>query len=578
MILRAFILTLLAALLAGCTLLPADQEPPATAETEPAAKSTPAEPQKVGEFSPEALYLLTAGEIAGQRGEIGQALGFYLEAARQTHDAGVAERAARIGLLARALPETLEAAQIWAAADPTSADARQVLAISLLRSGQPEQALEQLEQMLTASGGESGQQFLVIAALLSREPNGAQVVQLMQQLVERHKDNPEAHFALSELALRQGQPAVARSAVEEALRLRPEWSDAINLRARVLVQAGELDAAVAYLQEALSRHPEEDDLRMTYARLLVQLDRVDDARKAFRELVRRTPDNADAVFALGLLSLQAGLNDEAAKLFERLLDLDGSTTTRAQYYLGQMAELNGDYQKAVDWYSSVRGGPNFHDAQLRIAVALARLGEVDQAREHLHGLASNNPAVQSRLYQVEGEILVDAGRYEDALAVYNQALTEQPGNHDLRYARALLGERMDNLKLLESDLRRILTEDPENAQALNALGYTLTDRTDRHQEALDLIQRAYALSPEDAAVTDSMGWVNFRLGNYQEAERYLRKALSLRDGDPEIAAHLGELLWVQNRRDEAQAIWDKALKSHPDDPILEKTLKRLKGE
>ena len=232
----------------------------------------------------------------------------------------------------------------------------------------------------------------------------------------------------------------------------------------------------------------------------------------YEVITRRTPDNADAVFALGLLSLQAGLNDEAAKLFERLLDLDGSTTTRAQYYLGQMAELNGDYQKAVDWYSSVRGGPNFHDAQLRIAVALARLGEVDQAREHLHSLASNNPAVQSRLYQVEGEILVDAGRYEDALAVYNQALTEQPGNHDLRYARALLGERMDNLKLLESDLRRILTEDPENAQALNALGYTLTDRTDRHQEALDLIQRAYALSPEDAAVTDSMGWVNFRLG------------------------------------------------------------------
>jgi tetratricopeptide (TPR) repeat protein len=524
------------------------------------------------------LYGLLVAEIAGQRGDLATALALYLEAARATRDAGIAERTARIAMAVRDTERSIEAARIWLEAAPESQEARQLLAINLIKAGRAEEALQQLDRLMNADQTDPARRFLIIAALLGREHTGPSALEVMRGLVEKHSDQPEAHYALGELAVSENEPGLALQSVDEALRLKPGWTEAMVLRARALTVAGETDAALGYLDTAVRDHPRDNELAMARARLLIQADRMDEAREAFQTLVRRNPDNGDALFALGLLSLQAGLGEEAERVFLRLLEVDGKTTARAPFYLGQVAEERKDYEAALEWYSEVRSGPNFNESQLRIAVVLARLERIDEALVQLEDIAARNPAQRPRLYLVEGEILTNAGRLEQAMDIYNQALAELPGNADLRYARALLAERMDDLELLESDLKLLIERDPDNALALNALGYTLADRTDRYTEALQYINQALELSPDDAAIIDSMGWVQYRLGNLEAAEQHLRRALELRQGDPEIAAHLGEVLWAQGHRDEARAVWQTALAEHPEDTILRETITRLTGQ
>jgi tetratricopeptide (TPR) repeat protein len=190
----------------------------------------------------------------------------------------------------------------------------------------------------------------------------------------------------------------------------------------------------------------------------------------------------------------------------------------------------------------------------------------------LKGSQSNTSLV--RIYLAEGELLRSVEKYAEAMEVYNTALGIIPGNNDLLYARALTAESVDRIDILEADLRAVLKTQPDNAPALNALGFTLADQTNRYDEAYKLIKRAIEIMPEDAAVIDSFGWVHYRMGNYDEAVRLLRRALS-RFPDSEIAAHLGEVLWVSGNQQEAKVIWQKALKISPNDPLIEGVMQRF---
>jgi tetratricopeptide (TPR) repeat protein len=210
---------------------------------------------------------------------------------------------------------------------------------------------------------------------------------------------------------------------------------------------------------------------------------------------------------------------------------------------------------------------------VRIAVIRAKQGEVSRSREIIQRLRDQSPEDAESLYLVEAEILDEVGRQDDAMAVYGAALEAFPENPDLRYARAMYAVKRGRLEQAEADLRRIIDEEPSHADALNALGYTLADQTDRFQEAQKLIEKAHQLKPEEPAILDSMGWVNYRLGNYEAALDYLRRALgSMNDG--EISAHLGEVLWAMGRHDEAWQVWETALKSFPDHAYLLEVVSR----
>ena len=274
------------------------------------------------------------------------------------------------------------------------------------------------------------------------------------------------------------------------------------------------------------------------------------------------------------MSLQNNRLEEAGKYLQRALELRPQND-QARLYLGQVAEQSKNYAEAMRWYREVRNGEYYFEAQVRIGVALAKEGDLAGARRHLEGIGVQNDAQRTQAALAHEQILRDAKQYREAFEVLNAAIKTVEDDKDLLYARALVAEKLDRYDVTEQDLREILKTDPKNVNALNALGYTLTDRTTRFQEALDLLQQAMALKPDDAFIMDSMGWLQYRLGNNAEAMKYLKRALEIRN-DAEIAAHLGEVLWVMGNRYEAESVWNRALHDTPDNEALNGVIKKFK--
>lgn len=524
------------------------------------------------ELSEEVLYQLLVAEFAGQRGQLDLAVRTYLEVARKVPDANVAARATRVALFAKRNDEALEAARLWARRAPDDTEAGQVLAALLIRNGQVDEALSQLERVLAVKGDDDGHTLRTIAALLSSDQDQKTAVRVMERLVAARPQNPDAWFAYALLAFKAEQLGTARHAIEEAIKLAPFNMAMAMTYLGILQKEGNTEAALRWLEKTVKANPDERDLRIAYGRLLADNRRFAEAQEQFESLARDYPDDADVRFALGLLYLQGDETEKARGSFIRVVEA-GDYVEEASFYLGQIAERDKDYETALRWYRSVGPGSYQFDAQLSIAVALARQGKVEAARKHVRSLAPKDEEQHLRLVRVEGDLLTQQLRYREAMALYDRALVNRYDT-ELLYARAMLAEKMGRIDILERDLRAILAREPDNAQALNALGYSLADDTTRYHEAYALIKRALDLSPDDFFVLDSMGWVLYRLGRLNQAEDYLRRALRLRN-DPEVAAHLGEVLWVKGDRDGARAVWEEALRVAPEDPNLRKVMKRL---
>jgi tetratricopeptide (TPR) repeat protein len=575
---RPWLPLLLAALLGACAQPGGPRQAQPAPEPEPAAVT---EPAPLPELTTDAgldeqlLYDLLLGEIAGQRGELDAALAHLLSASRQSRDPRLAERALRVAVYARQSQAALQAAQRWVELDASNLEARQALAALALREGLHDEALEQLDYLLTRASAEDPRSFEQLSSLLAREANEAAALALMGRLAERHAGNPHAQLAHARLAAHNQEWTLALGAVNRALVLDPQLGQAQVLRARVRVQMGEPEAALEELAAAVKRQPGDGQLRLAYARLLVELGQVEAARSQFHTLARQEPDNPEILFPLALLALEAEQPGDAERYLRRLLEL-GSHQQEAWYYLGQLAETRAEHEQALDWYSRVEpDAQHWLEIQVRMAHLEARLDRMAEARARLQDLRARDPGTTLRLFLEEGVILTRAGQHAEALALYNRVLQVHPDNDDLLYARALAAERLDRLDIAEADLRGILERNPDDARTLNALGYTLADRTERYQEALEFIQRAAALEPDDPAIIDSLGWVHFRLGNLEQAREHLQRAYALqRDG--EIAAHLGEVLWVMGERDAARQVWEEARGLDPDNPVLRATLERLR--
>ena len=524
------------------------------------------------QLTPRLLYDILLAEIAGQRGHAQLAAQLYLEAARTTRDPGIAERATRISLFARDRGKALAAANLWVETDPGNAGARETLVRLLLDQNRYQAAEQHLDQLLNTAQGEPVQRFMVVATLLGQASDPKAALGVMERLVRRHGSSPEALLALSSLALRADDLAQARDSVDRALAARPGWVQAMVLRARILSSQGDAAGAARYLGDMVARYPDDRDLRLSYAKLLIEENRLAQALSQFQELAKGARGDDDILFTLGLLSIELGRHDQAREYLLKLADT-GGRVSEARYFLGQMAESENHLEEADRWYAGVRAGQHYLDARIRRALLVARRGDLSGAREQLHAIPAAGRQAEVRVYMAEGELLREANQLPEAMDVYNGALDKFPGDTDLLYARALLAERMDDLPRAEEDLRRILAQDADNAEALNALGYTLADRTGRYQEALGYIIRALALRPNDPFILDSMGWVQYRLKHYDEALKFLHRAFDLQQ-DPEIAAHLGEVLWASGDRHGARRVWDRALQAAPNDPSLREVIRR----
>ena len=538
-------------------------------EAEAAAKAQAALPKQP--LTPEILFKFLVAEVAGQRGAVGIAKSTYLDLARQTQDPRVARRAAEVAMFARDQAGALEATRLWAASEQDSERAQQMLAALLLSEGRLDEAEPILRTLLKA---DSANGFLQLSALMGKTRDTQAALELVERLAADYPALPEARFAVAQAAASAGRFEAAVVALQQADSLRPGWEPAALVRAQILAKTSR-PAALAFMRDFLAVHPGAREVRLAYARTLVNANQFTEARAEFTRLTADFPRNAEVSFAAGLLSLQMGDLEAARDLLTQTLEYNPHDTDTVHYYLGQVAEQMKQPDVATAHYVEVRSGNYLVSARARQAAMLARAGKLDEARALLAFTRGENDAQNVRLVQAQAELLRDSKEHAAAFEVLSEGLKRFPDAADLLYDRAMVAEKLGKLDVLEADLRHVIVLRPGDAQAYNALGYTLADRTARLAEAIALLDKALSLAPEDPFILDSVGWAQYRAGNLARAQEYLERAYKVRP-DPEIAAHLGEVLWTRGQRDEAGKLWQTSLQTHPQNEVLLETLRRLK--
>ncbi|WP_137821714.1 tetratricopeptide repeat protein [Pseudomonas sp. D(2018)] len=568
-------LSLLTALLflGGCQSL-THKSPDGTPPVEEGNQaSAPAKPEVYGSFNRETLYALLAAELAGQRNRFDIALGNYVQQANATQDPAVAERAFRIAEYLGADQAALDTSLIWAKNAPDNLDAQRAAAVQLARSGRHDEAMTYMEKVLQGQG-DTHFDFLALSAAETDADTRAGLLQSFDRLLTKYPDNSQLVFGKAVLLQQDGRTEEALHLLEGVPSDDKEIAP-ILLRARLLQSLKRGDEALPLLQKAIKQHPDDKRLRLTYARMLVEQGRLDEAKSEFSGLVQQFPDDDDLRYSLALVCLEGEAWDEAQVYLEELVDR-GSHVDSAHFNLGQVYEKRGDKDSALLEYALVGPGNDYLPAQMRQVEILLESGKPDEAEARLAKARDAQPDYAIQLYLIEAESLAERQQPERAWKVIQQGLQQYPDDLNLLYTRAMLAEKRNDLTQLEKDLRFIIEREPENAMALNALGYTLADRTTRYDEAKKLVEQAHKLNPDDPAILDSLGWVNYRMGNLPEAERLLRLALK-EFPDHEVAAHLGEVLWAQGKQVEARKIWAEALQKQPDSTILRDTMQRLTG-
>ena len=518
------------------------------------------------DLSGETLYYLLSAEIAAQRGQIGLSSALYTKAAKITRDAKVAQQATRTAYYARDDKSAIAAAKLWNELEPENLEARQVLAALLVRTGKTEEAARHFEYVLKNGEHNERQSFLLITSLLSKEKDKEAAFAVMEKLIENRKNNPNALFAYSQLAFLVGHLDDAAKMIKKVIKLQPDWTEAYILQSNVFVRQGYKAHAIEVLRQTVEEYSSNTKLRMFYARNLVDAKQFGAAAKQFTVLTDDEKHQHEARYALGLLTLQMNKPKEAEEHFIKLLE-DKMRIYESQYYLAQSYELQNELDKAIHAYKKVNDNQYGFESELRIALLLAKQGHIKDARRRLQNMSPDSLDKELRVYLTEGEILNSVKQYKEAVKLYTEALQQLTDNNRLLYARALTAEKIGQVDLAVSDLASIVKREPENAQALNALGYTLIDKTKQLERGLGYIKKALKLEPEDPAIHDSMGWAYYRLGQYDEALKYLRLAFE-KLKDAEVAAHLGEVLWVAGKREEAKEIWNSALEQAPNDDLL----------
>jgi len=557
--------------LAGCSVLPSGPERGQSPKDSAAAAGEATQAPDPDSAGP--LYWALVGEVARNRGDPALASRAYGRAAAASDDPRVAERATEAALAADDPQAALEAARRWVELAPEGVDPRRVLGVLQLRAGETAAAIDTLATAVARHPGGIPEGLVSVRDLLVDEAGSAGALEVAAALRDEYSGRAQGHNLYAAVARAEGALEEALAAADRAVGLAPDNVAFHTHRAQLLMDMGRTQEALAAIAEAVERFPDALQPRLRRGWMLMNAGRTDQARDQFRGIVDERGAVAEALYALGVIAADDRRFEAANEHFQRVLD-SGELQNDAHYQIGRVKSRQGELEGALRALFKVGGGRFALDAQIEIARVLAKMGRIDSAREHLRQLREQNPGAAARLRRAEGQILFEQGRYGEAYRVYDRALDDHPGNGDLLYGRALAADRRGDVEQALEDLRRLLELRPEDPQALNALGYTLANRTDRYDRALEYIERAYRKAPDNAAVVDSMGWVHFKLGDYDTAEQYLRRAHDMAR-DPEIAAHLGELLWVTGRREQARELLRDAREAFPESEVLGRTMDRL---
>jgi len=565
--------TLLTSLiLAGCTSTVKEHpnkppiQPPVAVEEEPEPEDIPVRP-----FPGDSFHELLVAEFAVRRQDYQTALKSYLEQAKKTRDKNVSARATRLAKFLKAEQATLDSARLWVELEPSNLEAHFTVAAQFSKLQKPLLALPHMDVVLEWDGKVN---YVMIAAASAKLPETErqQVSSKIDDLLLKHPTNDQLLTAKAMLLQQAGNFEQALPIIQSALQANEDNYHAIMVEARILQQLGRKDEAFIRIEQSLQNNPNNRRLRLQYARMLITHD-INKAKNQFEKLLANSPDDEDLLLTLALIYKETGDLEASQEHFSQLLT-SKQYRPQAHINLGQMAEQNEQWEVALFHYQQVPYGKFFLTAVKRIALIYQQQGELVKARTYLASLQQEYPDLALRLTVLESELLMAMEYYQAGYDLLSEALLNFPNNDTLLYARSLFSDKLRNLDMLEQDLRAMLTNNPDNALALNALGYSLTNLSTRYEEARQLIAKALTLKPNDPAIKDSLGWAEYRLGHLDKALTLLQEAYRSFP-DHEVAAHLGEVLWMLGREQEAKKVWSESLESKPNSPIIKETMQRL---
>ncbi|MBS0192627.1 MAG: hypothetical protein JSR34_00065 [Proteobacteria bacterium] len=537
-----------------------------SASSAPAPTPTPLPAAPAIARDADTLADILRGEFNVQTGANRQAALDYLQAAQLSPDPAVAQRAAGIALLAHEDALAAQALARWRQLTPASDDLAGVESLLALRRGDRAVASRILLRMLDRGDWKRVLRTLMLA---SDSPASAPVAN--ELLLHGHwPADFEAWLSFGDVVRRLGDPALSRLVIADVLARYPREPRGYLLAALQLGESGDEHNARVVIVHALALAAGDLKVRDQAAAAYAQ---IGDLRAAAQTLAQGAQTD-DSYASRAAFLAKADDRPALAALYAELKAQSVAPDSERGLLLGQLAEYLKRPDEALAWYRGVQDGTAHDEARNRIAIVLESRGDLAGALEVLraqHRDATDNVDAQVDSFRIEADMLARHGRKPEALAAYDRGLAYFDGDPGLLYGRALLLEDMDRLAEAESDLRAIIAADPNNADALNALGYTLADRTNRYAEAQILIEKALRLKPDSPAILDSLGWVQHRLGRDAEALHNLRRAFSLLK-DPEIAAHLGEVLWLRGDKDEARAVWKQGLALDKDNRAMQRVV------
>ena len=596
---RFALVPLLAALLG--TPLGSLAQTPAAAPAK-AAPATPPEVPVNSAMDDRLFYQLLIGELALTQGDAGTAYDWLLDAARRTRDDGLFRRSVDIALQARAGDQALAAARAWRLARPESLDALRLQMQILMVLNRPIEVTEPLRSLLeqTPAADRAG----LISALprfLQRANDPRVVATLMEDVLKPYQSTTElripARVALGRAWMEAKDLDRALALAQQAHALEPSATGPALLAMQLM---GERPQAEATVKSYLSQPTAETPVRKVYARQLMASQRYGEAVAQLEQATRMQPEEADGFLTLGALHLELKHRKEGEAALLRYIELaqrpataatvasappesddDGEAPrpdqglVQAWLMLAQAAEQGGDFKAAESWLAKIEDPQRALEVQSRRAAILARQGRITQARDLIRSTPERQPTDARAKLMAEASVLREVKRWKEAYEVLTEAGKRFQDDADLLYEQAMVAEKLDRLDDMERLLRRVIEIKPDNAHAHNALGYSLADRNLRLPEARQLVKRALELAPGDPFITDSLGWIEYRLGNGEEAVRLLRQAYAARP-DTEIGAHLGEVLWSLGQRDEARRVWRESKGRDASNDVLRETLARLR--
>jgi tetratricopeptide (TPR) repeat protein len=532
----------------------------------------------------ELFYELFLAEVSSLSGDPGAGYALMMEAARRTGDGQLYHRAADIALQSRSGEYALAAANAWKQAEPGSREANRYvlqILIALNRIGETPALLRQ--ELAQSSARARASTLAALPQMYGRASDKALAARVVSEALSDEFGNPAtgpiAWISVGRLKLAAGDKAGALDAARKSQTLDADNEGTVRLALELMEE--NTPGAEPLVAAALSRQPSAE-LRLAYARVLLGLQRVKDAESQLETVTRGKPDLAEPWLVLASLQFQDNRFETAQASLQRYIELAGRGDaparerglTQAYLLLAQIAEKKQDYAAAESWLQRIGNADDLMAAQSRRASLLARQGKLEEARALLHNLPGTTPENRRLKLLAEVQLLRDMKLYQAAYEVQQQAVALMPEETELVYDQAMLAEKAGKPEVMEQLLRQLIERQPQYHHAYNALGYSLAERGVRLDEAKQLISKALELAPGDPFITDSLGWVEFRMGNLAEARKQLEAAYKTRP-DVEIAAHLGEVMWVMGERDNARKIWREGLRVGPDNETLNDTLKRL---